>query len=386
MTDAPEKKRRKLTSALREAIGAHTQKTEENIEKPISLALISDNKSAQDLLNKIQASRRPQAVLEATLKICEEKKCEAHVEEAFLSIFRKHFSVLGIDSAVACWKLLEEHLNKSESSNEIAIACEFIGTANLLGHGFGKLFQNIKSGLPIVIRNSWNRGRKIDALTLSYSFAMLLVAENMYGDSSSSQSQSPSEFWKNEILTEKSIKKILGMRMISALTGNNESIAEADISDDQIDFLAKVFLNHIEFFFGTLSESNFSQLLVKVIETHLEKNQLKSLASRIRSAEISITPNLYYALISVTRSSLELSDSEIVSIESLETLKLKEVAKLLPSVCEVQAKTNSTWKLAKKLENLLEFIEILIAGNGSGSVGEDNRDLAAFSVSILFYG
>lgn len=41
MEDGPEKKKRKLTTALKEAIGAHSQKNEENIEKPIALALIS---------------------------------------------------------------------------------------------------------------------------------------------------------------------------------------------------------------------------------------------------------------------------------------------------------------------------------------------------------
>ncbi|CAI2348206.1 unnamed protein product [Caenorhabditis sp. 36 PRJEB53466] len=389
MGDAPEKKRRKLTTALKEAIGAHAQKSEENIEKPLALALISDDKSAQDLLNKIQASRRPQAVLEATLIICKEKKAEAHVEEAFLSIFRKHFSVLGIDSAMSCWKLLEDHLNKSDSLNEILISCEFIGNANLLGHGFGKLLQTIKAGLPAIIRNVWNQDRKADSLHLAYSLVCLILAENVYGDDQS-KSQSPATFWNENVLTEKSMKKNLGMRMISALAGNEERLGSlatsTEISGEKLEFLSKVFLNHFEFFAASLHKSASIQFLVTSIDSHLAKNELRLLAIRLESAEASVTSNLYYALISVLRTNFELSESNIISIEELETLKLKEVAKFLPSVCEItpsSQKTLSSSKKVKKLNDLLDFIRRLIGES------ENNRDAAAFSllvvnISVLF--
>lgn len=43
---------------------------------------------------------------------------------------------------------------------EIAITCEFISTTNLLGHGFGRLLEIIKSGLPEIIKAVWKQNRK----------------------------------------------------------------------------------------------------------------------------------------------------------------------------------------------------------------------------------
>ncbi|KAF1762286.1 hypothetical protein GCK72_010548 [Caenorhabditis remanei] len=374
MEDAPEKKRRKLTTALKEAIGAHSQKPEENIEKPIALALIN-------LLNKIQASRRPQTVLEVTLKICKEKKSEAHVEEAFLSIFRKHFAILGIDSAITCWKLIEEHLNESESLNEVTIANEFIKTSNLLGHGFGKLLQTIKSNLPSVIRKTWNHGRLADSLSIAYSLVSLILAESVYGDDQTN-SESVSEYWKKEILTEKSMKKNYGMRMLSLLAGEEDLgkyfLTKTEIDDNQLQLLSEIYFNHIEFFSGILHESNCIQLLGKVIDTHLENNQLRLLKNRIRTAETSLSPILYYSIIDSFRRFFEFTNNELISIENFESLKSKEVAKQLPSICSISKKPHKmTNKNAKKLENFLDLIRHV------AEKSEDHTCLAAFSILTI---
>uniref|UniRef100_A0A1I7TMS9 U3 small nucleolar RNA-associated protein 10 n=1 Tax=Caenorhabditis tropicalis TaxID=1561998 RepID=A0A1I7TMS9_9PELO len=381
MGDAPEKKRRKLTTALKEAIGAQSQKAEENIEKPIALALISDNKSAQDLLNKVQASRRPQTVLETTLKLCKEKKSEAHVEEAFLSIFRKHFSILGIDSAVSCWKLIEEHLNESESPNEISIANEFINTANLLGHGFGVLLQTIKAGLPNVIQRAWKQDRKVYSLSIAYSFMCLILAKNTYGDNQT-DSSSVSEYWKSEVLKEKSMRKHYGMKMISAMSGDKELIeslgSPSEISEDQLELLSKVFLNHLEFFSVSLHETNSIQLLSKVIETHLENNQLKVLAARVRSSEIENSSTLYSAVITASRRFFEISETDLILIEDLKTIKQKEVMKQLASISAVCPKSRTTSsKNHKKLEELFDFIQKV------ADKTQETKYLIAFSLLTL---
>ncbi|CAL2036318.1 unnamed protein product [Caenorhabditis brenneri] len=382
MGDAPEKKRRKLTTALKEAIGAHSQKPEENIEKPIALALISDNKSAQDILNKCQASRRPQAVLEVVLKICKEKKSEAHVDDAFLSIFRKHFAILGVDSAIACWKLIEDHLNESESSNEITIANEFIGTANLLGHGFGKLLQTIKSGLPSVIVKAWKQGRKVDSLSIAYSLMSLILAENAYGDN---QSDSVSEYWTKEVITEKSMKKDYGMRMISSMSGDETALESAsEIQEDQLELLSKIFMNHMEFFIGTLHESNCIQLLSKVIESHLEKKELKSLANRLRTSEVRISPILYNAVVTAARSFFEISDAEMILIENLETIKSKEVMKQLPTISEITVAPRKTSnKKNMKLEDLHDFI-FKISDKSEDAKYSIAFSLLSINLSIVF--
>nr|pir hypothetical protein R02F2.7 - Caenorhabditis elegans [Caenorhabditis elegans] len=353
MADGPDKKRRKLTSALKDAIGAHSQKPEENIEKPIALALISDNKAAQDLLNKIQASRRPQAILEATLKICKEKKSEAHVDEAFLSIFRKHFSILGVDSALACWKLIEEHLNSSESINEIRIANEFISTSNLLGHGFGKLLQNMKQGIPVVIQNTWRQERKADALALAYPFLSLLLADQVYGDHQNLESLA--EFWKNQVLPEKSMKKDFGMRMVSALAGGEPGqLPETKIDENQLEMLSKIYENHLEFYTGILSESTCSQLLAKVIEDNLAKNELKQLARRCQTAEVCMSP-------------------------------LKEITKHLPSIINSCSNTRqiTASKKLKNLENLQDFLH-----NVTEKPENDNFSAAfallSINISLIF--
>ncbi|CAP25745.1 Protein CBG05202 [Caenorhabditis briggsae] len=380
MGDAPEKKRRKLTTALKDAIGVYSQKPEENTEKPIALALISDNKSAQDLLDKIQASRRPQAILEVALKICREKKSEAHIEEAFLSIFRKHFSILGIDSAIACWKLIQDNLNESGSLSEILIATEFINSSNLLGHGFGKLLQEIKSGLPLAIQKSWNEHRRADSLALAYALISLVLAENAYGDNNS-KSEDVFEYWKKSVLVEKSMKKDYGMMMISSLTGDEsfqKSLSsENEIPEDELQLLSKIYTNHLEFFSNTLHQSNCVQLLSKSIQSGLQSNQLMSLSNRLTTSEVQITSVIYQAVAVAFRCFFEATNADIVSIDDFESLKMKELAKYLSTISEIKSRRNVSSRNAKKLADFLDFI-ISVADKSY-----DSNYLAALSILVL---
>ena len=65
----------------------------------------------------------------------------------------------------------------------------------------------------------------------------LILAESVYGDDQTN-SESVSEYWKKEILTEKSMKKNYGMRMLSLLAGEEDLrkyfLTKTEIDDNQL--------------------------------------------------------------------------------------------------------------------------------------------------------
>ncbi|CAI5443963.1 unnamed protein product [Caenorhabditis angaria] len=283
---SPEKKRKKLNAALAEAIGVTTKKSEENIEKPIALALISDDKSAASLLSKIQAQNRPKEVLESTLNVCKVNGDDAHVGEPFRQLFSDYFRILGIESAQNCWDLLFAAISSAEnvSKNETAIICDFINSANLLGNGFSKLVQKIKLNLAETIKNFYASERIEDAGNLGYSLICLLLAENAYCDEDNGI---VIDFWKENVEVEEMQKSphfallhLLALGSKSTEKWPKKSLKKLESHPK----ILEIFQNHIEFFAVVLEENTVVQLLKMSLE---KEEKLKMLARRCGIAGIS---------------------------------------------------------------------------------------------------
>ncbi|CAB3403580.1 unnamed protein product [Caenorhabditis bovis] len=299
---APEKRRR-LNEALAQAIGASSAQKAENIAKPIGLALKSDEQSALQLLRNVNASQRPKDVLDATLENCQRMDDEATVSEPFLALFRTYFPILGIDSAISTFNQIKDSLRSSldrtDSTNEVAICCEFLKRANLLGHGFTKLVDQIRASLPELIKKLWEDEREDEAAQLCYNLICLLLAEHCYRDDGIGEE--PSGVFDSQIYCE-DMKESIIMALIGVLAHSqtedksniewaHETLTNIDMPEliePIFDMIFEVFTNHLEHYAYALSPNAFFNVFQQLLYYSLENKKVEVIIRRLSSAEMAL--------------------------------------------------------------------------------------------------